>query len=428
MRHCAGRSARSRWAEAALALAICWLPGCTGLFQRQLPDHAAAFAAADHGALRAGFAIEDITPEGAPYLGGFGLNRRATGVDSRLTVRALVLVVGETRVALVGIDTLGLQRHDVEWIKSGIDGFTNGCVFLCSSHTHAAPDPIGLWGKYMLTSGRDRAYIARVGHAVRDAVRRALDSAAPARLVCGESRMPADGLLRNSNRPDVFDRRITILQARSAADEPIGSLIHFACHPEVLRRGDSLVSADFVGRLCDRWEAAGHGPAMFVNGALGAMISPRLHGQQNLDVAGDMLLGWAESALEGAEPVEGDELEIRRRDVYLPMKSWALRLARLTTVIPRHVYAGALRSTLGYLRIGDFEACCVPGEAEPGYARRIVAASGRARLRVFGLVDDEVGYLMSERDARDPEFAYERTMAPGPRAGEILLEVLVGDE
>ena len=59
------------------------------------------------------------------------------------------------------------------------------------------------------------------------------------------------------------------------------------------------------------------------------------------------------------------------------------------------------------------------------HSRRVVARSGRSRLLMFGLVDDELGYLLSEREARDPEFEYERSMSPGPTAGEMLMDALV---
>jgi hypothetical protein len=45
---------------------------------------------------------------------------------------------------------------------------------------------------------------------------------------------------------------------------------------------------------------------------------------------------------------------------------------------------------------------------------------------VFGLVDDEVGYIMRGVDAVDPEFAYERTMSPSRDAGELLRAAIVG--
>jgi hypothetical protein len=68
----------------------------------------------------------------------------------------------------------------------------------------------------------------------------------------------------------------------------------------------------------------------------------------------------------------------------------------------------------------------VPGEAEPAFAQRIRDRVGVPDLLLFGLCDDELGYLLREQDARDREFAYERSMSACVRAGEMVEEALVG--
>jgi hypothetical protein len=80
---------------------------------------------------------------------------------------------------------------------------------------------------------------------------------------------------------------------------------------------------------------------------------------------------------------------------------------------------------VGYLRIGTFEAALVPGEMEPTLASRLRRITSRPDLVIFGLADDEVGYLMTEEDAWDKRFAYERLVSPGWDAGELVLEALV---
>ena len=120
--------------------------GCAGLFQRARPAVPATYEARARGPLSVGTAEADITPTNAQYLAGFGINRKSTSVHSRLKARAMVLVMGEQRFAIVGLDNLGLLREDADWIKRGLYGFKNGNVLLCSSHTHSAPDLVGMWG------------------------------------------------------------------------------------------------------------------------------------------------------------------------------------------------------------------------------------------------------------------------------------------
>ncbi len=108
-----------------------------GLFQRSRPEVPANYEVHAKGQLLVGTAEANITPAGVQYMGGYGVGRTSTGVHSQLMVRAMVLLMGEQRFAIVGIDNLGLQREDADWVKRGVKGFPNGNVLLCSSHTHA---------------------------------------------------------------------------------------------------------------------------------------------------------------------------------------------------------------------------------------------------------------------------------------------------
>lgn len=413
----------------ALAPSLALLTGCAGLFQRSIPAEPAACVHVATGPLSVGFAEADITPDDSQYLAGFTPKKPSTGIHSRLKARVMVLVVGDRRVAIIGVDSLGLMREDVDWIKRGLTGFANGDVFLCASHTHAAPDLIGIWGVTLLTSGRDVDYLKTVCHGIRDAVAKASKAVKPATLWLGETRLPRDGLVGNSNRKGVFNQRVTVLNARDReTGDSLGALLHFACHPEMMRRDNTLVSADMVGELCDQWRGAGHGQAVFVNGELGAMVTPRYRprGAKGTPGVGRELLARCERALAASQRLDPRDLEVRRRDVYMPLESPGLILGRLTGTIRRELYSGRLRTSVGYLRIGEFEAVSVPGEIEPVFAEEIRRELGRPRLVVFGLVDDEVGYLMRGIDAVDPEFQYEREVSPGRTAGELVRAALAG--
>ncbi|MEE9128272.1 MAG: neutral/alkaline non-lysosomal ceramidase N-terminal domain-containing protein, partial [Planctomycetota bacterium] len=365
------------------------LAGCAGLFQRSRPDVPQSYEVHAQGQLRVGSAEADITPAGVQYMGGYNIGRTSTGVHSQLMVRALVLLMGEQRFAIVGIDNLGLQREDADWVKRGVGGFPNGNVLLCSSHTHAGPDLIGMWGSVFFLSGRDTDYLRLVREGVAQAVADALAAARPARLVCGFTRLP-DKIAENRNRRGLYNRRFTVLQALDQEnDQPLGTLLHLACHPEMFRRKNTLISADMVGGLCDAWKEAGLGQAVFVNGELGAMVTPAFHpkGAAGIPLLAKKLVELGRRALASGGPLAADDILLRRRDVYLPLQSTGLTFARLTMVIPRELYDGCIRSSVGYMRIGSLEAICVPGEMEPALAARIRAAARRPDLLIFGLVD-----------------------------------------
>ena len=82
-------------------------------------------------------------------------------------------------------------------------------------------------------------------------------------------------------------------------------------------------------------------------------------------------------------------------------------------------FAASLRG-FGFVAVG------VPGEMEPALAEQLRAEIGVPDLVVLGLCDDELGYLLREQDARDPEFAYERSVSPCLRAGEMVRAAVTG--
>ena len=417
-------------ARGVVVLGASLLAGCAGIFQGSMPTVPASYAVAAPvagGELRVGSAERDITPEVGGYMAGFSIGRTSTAIRTPLAARALVVATPARRIAIVGIDNLGVMRQDADWIKGGIVGFANGDVFLCASHTHAGPDLIGLWGYYGFSTGRDPAYLAKLRAEVAEAVAEAAANAVPATFGFGQTRLPPSGLVKNSNRDGLFDRRLSVLQATALDDgRPVGTLLHMACHPEVLSRRHTEISADFVGFLCDGWRLRGHGQAVFVNGALGAMVSPDWRDRDATGVQshGERVCDLAEQALAGASPLPVDAIEVRRRDVYLPLQTMLFRLGRLFTVLPRELYSGNARSTVGYLRLGPFEAIAVPGEMEPAMAAQLRREVGKPDALVFGLCDDEVGYLLRDRDANDPEFAYERSMSPCTDAGERVRQAI----
>ncbi|MGC3968522.1 MAG: hypothetical protein QM775_14425 [Pirellulales bacterium] len=110
------------------------------------------------GELEVGFAAADVTPElrddRPVWVAGYGPGRRATGVHDPLMARAIVLADGETRVAIVGVDSIGLQLPTVRRIRERLADYAY--VLVASTHDHEAPDVIGIWVRDAVSIGRRR--------------------------------------------------------------------------------------------------------------------------------------------------------------------------------------------------------------------------------------------------------------------------------
>src|SRR4029079_1426959 len=76
----------------------------------------------------------------------------------------------------------------------------------------------------------------------------------------------------NYYAPDLYDRRMSVIQAVDPSGKVLATLVNYAIHPEVLGSGVGIMSPDAIGPLCDKLEEQTGGFAMFMNGAQGGMI------------------------------------------------------------------------------------------------------------------------------------------------------------
>src|SRR5262249_44702588 len=105
-----------------------------------------------------------------------------------------------------------------------------------------------------------------------EAVNEAIDSAKPARIriMTGEAH---GKIAYNYYAPDLYDRRMSVIQAQGMDGKTIATLVNYAIHPEVLGNEVGILSPDLVGPLRDRLEERAGGMAIFMNSAQGGMVT-----------------------------------------------------------------------------------------------------------------------------------------------------------
>src|SRR5262249_12746600 len=138
-------------------------------------------------------------------------------------------------------------------------------IVIGSTHSHSAPDC------YAFPDGRgghtgDLAFMQKVCVAAAEAINAAIDDAKPAHLkiATGEAH---GKIAYNYYAPDLYDRRMSVIQAVGTDGKTIGTLINYAIHPEVLGNDVGILSPDLVGPLCDKIEEKAGGTAIFMNSA-----------------------------------------------------------------------------------------------------------------------------------------------------------------
>ena len=204
----------------------------------------------------------------------FGLGRRApTGIHDPVYARALALESGGTGVVLVMLDAIGAGNRTTAAIQQQASqalGLPAEHIFVGESHSHAAPDLVGLWSQFNAVHDPDFT-------AYRDFV---IAKAVTAVQTAWQQRQAADLFVATGSLDRAVNRRgwgftdpaLVVLYADTASSPPtrIATLVSWAAHPTVLPAGNRQLSRDFPGYAVDALEATlGAGTVVYWNGAFG---------------------------------------------------------------------------------------------------------------------------------------------------------------
>lgn len=394
--------------------------------------------------IQAGAAKRVITPDPLlPVSGGLGPTRPTREKRGELTARALVFWKGETSVAIVALDLLGFPSVLGDRVRAKVPRIKPENILIGSTHTHSAPDcyafPDGNGGH----TG-DLAYMDRVCEDAAAAVNEAIDRLQPAwlKVATGEAK---GKIAYNYYAPDLYDRRMSVIQAMTPEGKTIATLVNYAVHPEVLGNELGIVSPDLVGPLCDALEADLGGVALFMNGAQGGMITadnrdfqrPRDPQRAYWDDTrswdecvriGRLMASEAQRIVQPAIAQKGPDLFCDSLAVRFPVESDALWA--VVTGSPLNYPHGDDRSItarINIVNLGDAQIVTIPGEALPNigfYLKRKMR--GKHNL-LFGLTNDAFGYILTKVDFRSfPRYDYVSRVSLGEMTGEILIEKVLG--
>ena len=230
--------------------------------------------------LRAGAAQSVITPElhgHAVYLAGFGHNRVATGVHDDLYARCLALGIAKQRLVACSVDLVGLFYDDILIIRRALQLAIPGetVLIVASTHTHAGPDTLGLYGPSSLETGIDLKYLEWVDQRIATTAEDAVRAMQPARAELARDDHPLLALLQGVDRPPVVKDPFLYamrLVARSTG-QTIATVVNWSDHPEVLGRKNTEITADYPHWTRDYLEKKLGGTALFFSGSIGK-VSP----------------------------------------------------------------------------------------------------------------------------------------------------------
>ncbi|MCC7335346.1 MAG: neutral/alkaline non-lysosomal ceramidase N-terminal domain-containing protein [Pirellulaceae bacterium] len=232
--------------------------------------------------LLAGAATANITPWlGDGLVGNFGTPPPAKYVHDELHVRCFVLDDGETRIALVVIDNIGINREVLDEAKRQVTeatGLPADRMLMSCTHTHSS---VSTRGKNSDQPEQEfTEYQQFVAHRIADGVQNAIYNLQPARVAWGTVDLPGQVFCRRwllqpgsavynpfgeleqvkmnpGRRPDLLepaspvDPQIAFLAIETLDGRPLGLLANYSLH-YVGGVGPNDISADYFAVFCDR--------------------------------------------------------------------------------------------------------------------------------------------------------------------------------
>ena len=347
--------------------------------------------------LRAGAAQSVITPElngHTVYLAGFGHNRVATGVHDDLYARCLALEIAKQALVICAVDLIGLFYDDILTIRKAFEQKASPSTFLivASTHTHAGPDMLGIYGPRTLESGIDPKYMDWADQRIAATAANAVLAMEPAQLELARDGHPLLGMLQGEDRPPlVKDPFLYVMRlvARSTG-QTIATLVNWSDHPEVLGRKNTEITSDYPHWIRDYLEKKLGGTALFFSSSIGkvsplgdqvALLDPQTSKiaadgtWRKAELLGDELGRLAERALKSGTPVNVDSVRIRTGTVFVPMHNPNFRVAEA---------AGVFRGRKRLYTNGD---------PDPAVETRDLPELGRVQYATGQDIQTEVNYI-----------------------------------
>lgn len=392
------------------------------------------------GEFQSGAAMRIYTPDPLlPVSGGVGEPSPVTKKLGELTARAMVFSDGTTTIAVVGLDALGFPSVLGDRVRKMVPRLPGENILIGASHTHSAPDCYG----FPLPSGGftgDLDYMNRVCEKTAEAINEAIDKLQPATLKIATDKA-AERIAYNYYAPQLYDRRMSVIQTHALDGKVIGTLVNYAIHPEVLGNSIGVLSPDCIGPMCDQIEGRLGGIAVFMNGALGGMVTAdnRDFSQPGDPIKavskdarswdeclriGQLMATEAERIVAKADPQKQPVVKNAPRKVEFPVANPLMRAIIAGSPLKyEHSEDFKISVQVNLVTLGDAQILTIPGEALPNigfYLKRKM--KGKHNL-LFGLTNDAFGYILTEVDFDSFErYSYVSRTSLGEMTGEILIE------
>ncbi len=390
------------------------------------------FHVCDAGAeFRAAIAVRDVTPDPLlPVSGGVGPTNPANRKIGKLTVRALTLENDGTRISIYSTDFPGFPGVLCDKVRRQVRGIPPENILIGATHNHSAPDCYGFPDQTGKTAA-DLEYINSVCAKLAEAINETVAELRPAsaKIASGDAR---GKIAYNYYAEQLYDPRCDVIQILDKQGKPFATLVNYACHPEVIGPGQGILCPDFVGPLYDRIRQRTGGAGIFMNGALGGMVTADCRGPDGKDIQtwdecvriGHLLADEALRIVGDASVLDNPRLFCDNTTIKFPVENDILRtIVKLSPLGFELDDSGCVSTQVNVVNIASAQILTIPGEALPNMGYYLKRKMHGEHNLLFGLTNDAFGYIMVKEDFDSfDRYEYITRTCLGEMTGEILIE------
>lgn len=384
----------------------------------------------------AGFDITDISPNEGHltlnvYMGAYGppfARGPAESVHDSVYIRSFAISFGDVGFVAAVADLPGLGNNFTADIVARVaenTGLPPEHIMVGATHTHSGPDFMGLWG------GGPSEYRNPAIDEVVGSMSRAWLLREPATLEVATTTAP------NNNRRgwEFTDDSLTLLMARDAEGNMMGSVAVFAAHPTVLGQSNSEISRDWCAGYIDTMEEHTGAPAVLFNGILGDASEASPPGEYADDFERAFVYGAiiADIAYEasGAADAISDGIVIEDTSWTMPVENVLFQLAAAIDLLDYSFSdsGGSLSVSASstYVRLGEeLQFVSFPGEPVTRTGLEIKSTMSTPHQAVLGNTGPAFGYfIMGDEWMTGRNDDYEESISLHETAGDLAVEALM---
>jgi hypothetical protein len=380
---------------------------------------------------RAAISVRNVTPDPLlPVSGGVGPSHPVSRKIGELTVRALVFENDGTRMAICSTDFLGFPGVLGNKVRRQVPGIEPNNILIAATHNHSGPDCYGFPNASGKT-GADIEYLNGVCKKLADAINEAVDKLQPAHVKIATGK--AQGKIAyNYYAEKLYDPRCNVIQFLDSQDKPFVTFVNYACHPEVIGADQGILSPDFVGPLYDHIAQRDGGVGIFVNSALGGMVTADCRGPDGRDMRtwgeciriGNLLADEALRIVAEAPIRKDPNLFCGSTSIEFPVDNqMLLAVVKASPLGFELSEKGTVTTQVNVVNLGSAQMLTIPGEALPNIGYYLKRKMHGESNFLLGLTNDAFGYILTKVDFNSFErYNYISRTSLGEMTGEILID------